>query len=162
MAAFMFCIGHRRIVYENSSLMFHNFSGGVTGKSQEMKDYLKHTIKNVTSFFKGHVLGLSDKEIKAMIKGQEFWFCTKEMCERGIATHVNIEGVIVPAKQYLNILKKAKRKAKKKGLKISSIAQASLNGINVMDPIISDQNQSFEEISEHISSAVQSNEFLYN
>lgn len=94
--------------------------------------------------------------------GREFWFGCKELCERGIATHVNVEGVMIPVKDYLKARKKAKKEAKKLGIKITSISEASLNGIDVMSPIIEQQNKSFEEISDHISAAVQSNEFLYN
>ncbi len=162
MAAVMFCIGHRRIIYENSSLMFHNFSGGTIGKGQDMKDYIDHAIKNISEFTRGHVLGLSDKEIKKMFNGKEYWFGSKKICKRGIATHVNVEGIMIPVKQYLKALKKAKKKGRKRGIKITSIAEAVLNDIDVLRPIIEEQNRSFEEISDHISQAVQSNEFLYN
>jgi ATP-dependent protease ClpP protease subunit len=162
MAAIMFCIGDRRIIYENSSLMFHNFSGGIGGKGHEMRDRLKHTIKNITAFFRGHIIGLSEEEIQQMLGGKEFWFGAKELCERGIATHVNVDGVMIPAKRYLKALKKAKRKAKKQGIKVSSIAESLIFGIDVMSEIVEEQNAAMEHVTDVISEAVTSNEFLYN
>ena len=162
MAAIMFCIGDRRIIYENSSLMFHNFSGGVGGKGHEMKDRLKHTIKNITAFFRGNIIGLTEDEIQQMLDGKEWWFSSKEMCERGIATHVNIDGVMIPAKRYLKALKKAKKLAKKEGVKVSSIAESLIFGVDVMSEIIEEQNKAMAEVTNIISEAVTSNEFLYN
>jgi ATP-dependent protease ClpP protease subunit len=162
MAAIMFCIGDRRIIYENSSIMFHNFSGGFGGKGHELKDRLKHTIKNITAFFRGNIIGLTEDEIQQMIDGKDWWFCSKEMCERGIATHVNVDGVLIPAKRYLKALKKAKKKAKKQGVKVSSIAESLIFNIDVMSEIIEEQNKAMDNVTEIISDAVASNEFLYN
>jgi len=162
MAAIMFCIGDRRIIYENSSLMFHNFSGGIGGKGHEMKDRLKHSIKNITAFFRGHIIGLSEKEIQQMLDGKEWWFGSKEMCERGIATHVNVDGVMIPAKRYLKALKKAKTKGKKQGIKVSSITESLIFGIDVLTEIVDEQNASIERVTDIISEAVASNDLLYN
>jgi len=162
MAAIMFCIGDRRIIYENSSLMFHNFSGGIIGKGHEMKDHLKHITKNITSFFRGHVIGLSETEMQKMLDGKEWWFGAKEMCERGIATHVNIDGIMIPAKRYLKALKKAKKLAKKQGIKVSSISESFIFGIDVMADIIEEQNEAMEQVTDILSEAVANNEFLHN
>jgi hypothetical protein len=162
MAAIMFCIGDRRIIYENSSLMIHNFSGGIGGKGHEMKVRLKHTIKNITAFFRGHIIGLSEEEIQQMLNGKEFWFGAKELCERGIATHVNVNGIMIPAKRYLKALKQAKRKAKKQDIKVSSIAESLILGIDVMSEIIEEQHVAMERITNTITETVTNNEFLYN
>jgi ATP-dependent protease ClpP protease subunit len=63
MAAVLFCVGHKRVAYENSGIMFHTFSSGYIGKGGEMKDYIKHTSKNLNAFFKAHIIGLTDEEI---------------------------------------------------------------------------------------------------
>jgi len=162
MAAIMFCIGDRRIIYENSSLMFHNFSGGVGGKGHEMKDRLKHTIKNITAFFRGNIIGLDENEILQMLDGKEWWFGSKEMCQRGIATHVNVDGVMIPAKKYLKALKKAKKLAKKEGIVVSSIAESLIFGIDVISDIVDEYNEAMENVTNVISDAVTNNEFLYN
>jgi len=162
MAAVMFCIGDRRVIYENSSLMFHNFSGGVIGKGHEMKSRLKHNINNISLFFKSYIIGLSDEEIKQMIEGKDFWFGAKKMCERGIATHVNVDGIMIPAKRYTKLLKKAKKLAKKQDTTIHSLAEGSLFGINVLDKLVQEQNAAMDNISNVISEAVGSNEIMYN
>jgi len=162
MAAIMFCIGDRRIIYENSSIMFHNFSGGTVGKGQDMKDYIDHVTKNIELFFRSHLIGFTSKEIKKFMSGKEYWFGAKEMCERGIATHVNINGIMIPVEKYLKALKKAKKIAKKKNLDISSISEASLMGIDVMSPIIKERNQVIGNVSDTLSELVSQNDFLYN
>ena len=162
MAAVTFCIGARRIVYENSSLMFHNFSGGYYGKGQEIQDHLHHSIKNISQFFKAHMVGLTDKEIRQMIKGKEFWFCAEEMAERGIATHVSVDGILIPAKRYIKALKKARKKAKKQKVEVNSISEANIYGIDVMSEIIEEQNKAMDEVTNIISDVVGNNEFLYN
>ena len=53
-----------------------------------------------------------------MIIGKDFWMDTREMCERGVATHVMVEGKNVPAKDYLKNINKNtgdKKKVKKDG-----------------------------------------------
>ena len=41
-----------------------------------------------------------------MLIGKDFWMDTKELCKRGIATHVLVEGKEIKAKKYLKSLKK--------------------------------------------------------
>jgi ATP-dependent protease ClpP protease subunit len=156
MAAVTFCIGDKRIVYENSSIMFHTFSTGYWGKGGDMKDYIDHTSQNLIEFFRSVIIGLTDKEIERMVEGKEWWFTTKEMCERGIATHVNINGVNVPAKDYLKLLKKVKKIgkkiAKKEGIvvKINSLAEAFLYGIDALTPAIEKKNKAAEKIQKEL------------
>lgn len=109
--AFTFSIGDKRVIYENSRLMYHNFSGGYDGNYQKMKDRIdfdkKHIIGFLTSTLKIGKKGfLTKKELKKMVKGKEFWFDAKNMCERGIATHIVIDGEELTAKDYLKSLKK--------------------------------------------------------
>lgn len=162
MAAVTFCIGDRRIIYENSSLMYHNFSGGFVGKGHELKDYIKHVTKNIGLFTKAYILGLSSEEIYQMIDGKDFWFGAKEMCKRGIATHINIDGIEIPAKQYLKALRKSKKLCKKEGVRVSTITEALLYGIDVLNPIVEAQNKRMLEATENISAIVGQNELLYN
>jgi hypothetical protein len=68
----------------------------------------------------------------------------------------------VPAKRYLKALKKAKKKAKRQNIKVSSIAEALIFDIDVVSEIIEEQNQAMENVTDIISDAVASNEFLYN
>jgi ATP-dependent protease ClpP protease subunit len=165
MAAIMFCIGDKRIVYENSSLMYHTFSGGYVGKGGEMEDYISHMTKANRNFFKAHIIGLTEEEIKRMEEGKEWWFNTKEMCERGIATHVNVKGLIIPAARYLKLLKKVKKAAKKifKGkdkVKVKSLNEGLSVGIDSLSPIADENKLQFQEIQEKLTKLI--DEYEYN
>ena len=119
MGALLFCMGQRRVIYPYSELMFHNYSHGAWGKGENVKSHVKHTARSLTSFFKGVTVSqgfLTKKEFKEMLLGKDFWMDSKEMCKRGIATHVVVWGETITAKKYLKLLKKekkAKQKAKK-------------------------------------------------
>jgi len=111
--AVVFCTGHKRIVFENSRIMIHNYSGGYVGSFKKMKDRIEfdadHVINFLTSALKIGKKGfLTKKEYKEMINGKEFWFNASQMCSRGIATHVIKDGKELTAKQYLKELKRTK------------------------------------------------------
>ncbi len=113
MGALLFCMGNERIIYPYSDFMFHNYSGGVFGKGGEIKAKVIHADKKIKQFFKEIILKqgfLSKKEFKQMLLGKDFWMDAKELCKRGIATHVICEGKKITAKEYLEYLKKQKKK----------------------------------------------------
>jgi len=161
MGALVFCIGDRRVIYETSEIMFHNFSGGYVGKGGEIKDYISHKYKHFNNFFKAFAIGLSNTEMQKMFDGKEYWFDAEEMCRREIATHVNISGVLVPAKKYLKILKKAKKMAKKEGFKINTLEEALNYGIDVLTEVEDEQQQLLQTVSEQITELVAKNDLLY-
>jgi ATP-dependent protease ClpP protease subunit len=104
--AFTFCSADKRVVYENSRLMLHNYSGGHGGKHQDMKDRMEFDEKHIIGFLKSTLqVGkngfMTKKEFKRMVEGREFWWDAKEMCERGVATHVIVRGEELTAKEYL-------------------------------------------------------------
>lgn len=106
--AFTFCVGDKRVIYENSRLMLHNYSGGYDGGFKKMKDRLDFDEKHIIGFLKSTLkIGkngfISKKEFKKMINGKEYWFRAEEMCKRGIATHVIVDGKEYSAKEYLHI-----------------------------------------------------------
>jgi len=111
--AFTFCVGDKRVIYENSRIMLHNYSGGYVGGFKKMKDRLDFDEKHVIGFLKSTLkLGkngfLTNKEFKQMVDGKEFWFRAEEMCKRGIATHVVVDGTEFTSKQYLKKCSKTK------------------------------------------------------
>ncbi len=57
---------------------------------------------------------LTKDEFRKMVIGQDYWMNTKELCKRGIATHVILEGKEITAKEYLKKIKKKKKKTQKK------------------------------------------------
>ena len=112
MGALVFCMGDKRVITERADLMFHDYSGGVIGKGGEIDARNKHTQVHIRDFFKEVILNqgfLTKKEYKNMLIGQDYWMGTKELCERGIATHVLYKGKEVKAKKYLKIINKIKK-----------------------------------------------------
>lgn len=117
MGALLFCCGDTRIVMEQSDLMFHDYSGAAFGKGQEIESQVEHTKKHIRKFFKEVIIGkgfLTEKEFEQMLIGKDFWMDVPEMCERGIATHVMVNGELVKAHKYLKTLKKQDKNGKKK------------------------------------------------
>jgi ATP-dependent protease ClpP protease subunit len=111
--AWAFLLGKERLVYEHSDLMFHSYAGGGYGKRDDMLNHIEHQDKRVSKYL-GDTLKpyFTKKEIRKMMKGQDYWLDTEEMCRRGIATHVMVKGDVYTAEDYLKSLKK-KNKGKK-------------------------------------------------
>ena len=118
MGAILFCMSEIRICHEFSDLMFHDYSGFNYGKAGDMETSLKHNTKHFRNFFRALTLDkgfLTEVEFEQLLIGKEFWMDTKEMCERGICTHVNTENGIIEAEKYLKNLKpKPKTKVSRK------------------------------------------------
>jgi len=115
MGAMLFSMADKRVVYPYSDFMYHNYSGGAIGKGGEIKARINHYSKKLEAFFYDIIVKngfLSENEYEQMLVGQDYWMGTKEMCKRGIATHVIVKGQELTAKEYLKTLKK-KKKAKK-------------------------------------------------
>ncbi len=112
MGALLFCMASKRVVFPHSDFMFHNYSGGAFGKGGELKSKIKHRSKVIEQFFYDIIVKkgfLSKAEFEKMLIGQDFWMDTKELCKRGIATHVIVNGKELTAKEYLKYLKKKKK-----------------------------------------------------
>lgn len=113
--ALTFTYGNKRIVYEHSWAMFHDWSGGVWGKASDIekslifrRELFKKTFReDLKDFF-------TEEEIENMFKGQEFWLDAKELCERKIATHVITKGKTITAEEYLKQFKTEEKKEVKK------------------------------------------------
>ena len=104
MGALLFSMGDQRIVYEYSSLMYHNYSAGAFGKGDNLKTYIEHEEKNTHHFFKNVIVDqgfMSEDEYNEMLIGRDFWFDCYDMAKRGIATHVMIEGFMIESTDYI-------------------------------------------------------------
>ena len=115
MGAMLFSMCDKRVVYPYSDFMYHNYAGGAHGKGGEIKARVDHVSKKLETFFYDIIVKqgfLTKDEYQQMLVGQDYWMGTKEMCKRGIATHVIVDGQELTAKEYLKTLKK-KKKAKK-------------------------------------------------
>jgi len=121
MGALLFCMGDKRVIYPYSDLMFHTYSHGVAGKGDEVKTRVKHNAKILERFFYDLIVKkgfLGEDEYRKMIIGKDYWMDAKELCKRGIATHVIVAGKEITAKEYLKYLKEKKKKEKEsKGAK---------------------------------------------
>ncbi|MCK5903487.1 MAG: ATP-dependent Clp protease proteolytic subunit [Cocleimonas sp.] len=108
MGALTFCMGDKRIVTPRSDLMFHDYAGGIWGKGGEIESQFKHQATHLRAFFEDVIVKnkfLKKKEFKNMLMGKDYWMTTPEMCKRGIATHVLVDGEEIKAKKYLKQLK---------------------------------------------------------
>jgi len=111
MGALLFCMADKRVIYQYSDFMFHNYSGGVVGKGGEIKARVEHHSRVLEEFFYNIIVKkgfLTKKEFKKMLVGQDYWMDAKQMCKRGIATHIIVDGKELTAKEYLKQLKKNK------------------------------------------------------
>ena len=112
MGAMLFSMANKRVIYPYSDFMYHNYAGGAVGKGGEIKARLEHTSKKLEAFFHDIIVKqgfLSEEEYAQMLVGQDYWMGAKELCKRGIATHVIFEGKELTAKEYLKELKKRKK-----------------------------------------------------
>lgn len=104
MGALAFCMGNERLIYESSTIMFHDYSHMVGGKGGEIEAQVVHQSQSLRDFLYSVVVPhgfISEEEFDDMIKGVDFWMDAVEMCSRGIATHIVINGYKVPADRYL-------------------------------------------------------------
>ncbi len=115
MGAMLFSMADKRVIYPYSDFMYHNYAGGAFGKGGEIKARIDHTAKQLEAFFYDIIVKqgfLTQKEFEQMLVGQDYWMGAKELCKRGIATHVMLKGEELTAKEYLKELKKHKKNKK--------------------------------------------------
>lgn len=102
--AMIFTIGIERLVYDNVSLMIHNYSTGYGGKGGEIKSYIDFTDHHIQQLFKELFVKtkyITVEEYYDIVKGVDLWIDTKSMVERGLATHVIIGSYKLDAESYL-------------------------------------------------------------
>jgi len=115
MGAMLFSMADKRVIYPYSDFMYHNYSGGASGKGGDVKARVDHIDKHLKEFFYDIIVNrgfLTKDEFEQMLVGQDYWMGAKELCKRGIATHVIFEGKEITAKEYLKVLKKNKKSKK--------------------------------------------------
>jgi len=117
MGAMLFSMADKRIIYPYSDFMYHNYSGGAFGKGGDIKARIDHTHERLNSFFHDIIVKqgfLTEDEFQKMLVGQDYWMDAKELCKRGIATHVIISTQEeITAKEFLKLLKRKRKEAKK-------------------------------------------------
>lgn len=103
MAALIFLSGNIRVIYEHSLLMLHNYSVGISGKGGEVGDSYTSVNGSLIQYF-GEIIKpfLKKKEFKRILDGKDLYLDALSMCERGMATHIIVNGVKYTAEEYLN------------------------------------------------------------
>lgn len=94
--------GDTKIIYPHSTLLIHDYSGFAYGKggaeletgATKDKDYARLILDKYAFPF------LSKKEKKAVLQGLDIYMNAKQMCERGMATHICINGQMQEASTY--------------------------------------------------------------
>jgi len=125
MGALLFLSGDEMVVYDDSLLMFHNYSGGAFGKGHEItavvdavnKWYSKLTNTICTPF-------LSKAELKKIFDGADMWMLSDEVEER-----LKKMATILQAKEDKKNKKVTKKRAAKKRTKkkVTKRGPASIN-----------------------------------
>lgn len=132
----IFLSGDRFYVNPNCSFMIHNYSGGFSGKGNEVSIQIRHK----EEYFKRLMMDVYDKfltedEIEAVIDGKDLWFSSEEVIERLRVKVGDTDGGIETPDTFLvkepseeatprKAKKKAEKKVEKKSVKkvVTSIA----------------------------------------
>jgi ATP-dependent protease ClpP protease subunit len=102
MAAMIFLAGDKRVVYEHSLCMLHNYSMGMFGKGGEVGDRYAATNDSMIAYLKGAIDSyVKKKEFKRILDGKDLYLDAFQMCKRGIATHIIVEGKEIEAAEYV-------------------------------------------------------------
>ena len=86
--ALLFGACKNRYVYAYSSLMYHTFSQGMNGKSQELQSNLISNMRIIHTLMSEFYLGIDKEEFSQLKDGKDFWFDSNEMVNRKIAVMI--------------------------------------------------------------------------
>lgn len=79
----IFLCGDEFVVHDNCIMMFHNYSGGTSGKGNEQEAALNATVKWVAELLERiYIPFLTPKEIKNILNGQDLWMHSDEIRKR--------------------------------------------------------------------------------
>jgi ATP-dependent protease ClpP protease subunit len=106
MAAMVFLAGDKRVVYEHSMCMLHNYSMGMYGKGGEVGDRYAATNGSMISYLKLAIEPFVKKgEFKRILDGKDLYLDAYQMCKRGAATHIIVAGKEIEAAEYVKNVK---------------------------------------------------------
>ncbi len=70
-------------IHDNSTMMIHNFSGGIYGKGNEQVSQLEATIKWFNTLARDYYLPfISENELIDVLKGEDLWLQTDDIRKR--------------------------------------------------------------------------------
>lgn len=114
MAAILFMVGDKRIIYPHSVLMVHDVSMYMGGKANETRKHMGTFLPVFKAYFKDIFKDtMSEREITKMFDGTDYWFDAEQMCIRGMADYVIVNGDNITAKEFLERLNPVKKEDKK-------------------------------------------------
>jgi len=106
MAAMIFLAGDKRVVYEHSLCMLHNYSMGMFGKGGEVGDRYAATNDSMIAYLKQAIDPyVKKKEFKRILDGKDLYLDAYQMCRRGVATDIIVKGVEMKAEEYIKNVK---------------------------------------------------------
>lgn len=116
----LFVSGDTRIIYDNSSILFHQFSFGTGGKAGEIESSINYELEHFNRFFKANIVDkeyITNTEWHEMKLGRDIYLDAVKMAKRGIATHIIVDNVKMDAEAYLKWCKyKGKKSVEEWGL----------------------------------------------
>ena len=83
-SALLFCACEERYCYEYSTIMYHTFSFGYNGKSQEVSSMISCNEKVMHEMMTKLYTGLNKSEFEKLKDGKDFWFDVTSMKNRKI------------------------------------------------------------------------------
>lgn len=79
----IFLSGDEMIVNDNCTMMFHNFSGGLIGKGNEMIAELQAALDGFATLAKDiYIPFMTEEEVARIIRGEDIWMHSPEIRER--------------------------------------------------------------------------------
>ena len=102
--ALLFTFGDERLVYVNSTAMFHDVSLGFAGKHSDVKEQAQFDEKAMANYLKPRLISYFTKqELEQFFNGKEFWMDCYELCRRGIATKVLMGQTQINASYFVKL-----------------------------------------------------------
>lgn len=104
----IFLSGDELQVHDNCTMMFHNFSGGTSGKGNEQAAELELILKWFSKLMKRICTPfLTNEEITHLLKGEDLWMDTDEIRKR---LHRMFPGQNVKSKRIEKVIEKIDKK----------------------------------------------------
>ncbi len=101
-AALIFMAGDRRIIYPHSTILFHDVALSTEGKANEAISRLGVMHLIFIEYMRSLMLPyFTEEEIDSISKGMDMSLDAEEMCTRGIAHCVLVNGESLTAREYL-------------------------------------------------------------
>ncbi len=83
LGSLIFLAADEFIIHDNSTMMIHNFSGGIYGKGNEQVSQLEATIKWFDTLARDYYLPfITEKELNTILKGEDLWLQTEDIRTR--------------------------------------------------------------------------------